>query len=168
MAYLNNYQSMLEIGSGFSTMWYSQFVNSYVSIEHDKMWGAKVEKMIADTPGQRNISYHVTPVEGWDFNLGDGNEQQFKPYLDKIDEVSRGRTWDVSLGGDVFIVHRPFKGRFFFGNNPPLLCSGGKINTWSGDAYGFEGGEAPFFFASRFFPPTLFERKSYQIKLSLF
>eukprot|EP01024_Parvocaulis_polyphysoides_P040262 TRINITY_DN3658_c0_g2_i3.p2 TRINITY_DN3658_c0_g2~~TRINITY_DN3658_c0_g2_i3.p2 ORF type:complete len:134 (-),score=20.00 TRINITY_DN3658_c0_g2_i3:1112-1489(-) len=61
------------------------------------MWGAKVEKMIADTPGQRNISYHVTPVEGWDFNLGDGNEQQFKPYLDKIDEVSRGRTWDVVL-----------------------------------------------------------------------
>eukprot|EP01025_Chloroclados_australasicus_P016229 TRINITY_DN18062_c0_g1_i10.p8 TRINITY_DN18062_c0_g1~~TRINITY_DN18062_c0_g1_i10.p8 ORF type:complete len:170 (+),score=12.87 TRINITY_DN18062_c0_g1_i10:917-1426(+) len=96
MSYLNKNVSMLEIGSGYSTLWYSQFVGSYVSIEHDAAWHAKVKQMIAQTPGERNISYNVSPVQ-WSWGQGEGSEKDFKDYLDKIDVLSKGRKWDVVL-----------------------------------------------------------------------
>ncbi len=34
--YLQPGKVMLEWGSGFSTLWFSQFVGQYYSIEHDK------------------------------------------------------------------------------------------------------------------------------------
>eukprot|EP01025_Chloroclados_australasicus_P008299 TRINITY_DN1290_c0_g3_i1.p4 TRINITY_DN1290_c0_g3~~TRINITY_DN1290_c0_g3_i1.p4 ORF type:complete len:255 (-),score=12.98 TRINITY_DN1290_c0_g3_i1:1831-2529(-) len=95
-AYLNKSQSMLEVGSGYSTLWFSQFVGSYVSIEHDAIWYRKVRQMLAKTAGTRNISYNVAPVK-WDWSQGEGDEKSFRDYLDKIDELSEGRKWDIVL-----------------------------------------------------------------------
>eukprot|EP01026_Neomeris_dumetosa_P075986 TRINITY_DN810_c0_g2_i1.p1 TRINITY_DN810_c0_g2~~TRINITY_DN810_c0_g2_i1.p1 ORF type:complete len:223 (-),score=22.51 TRINITY_DN810_c0_g2_i1:236-904(-) len=102
-AYLTPETEMLEVGSGFSTMWYSQFVKSYVSVEHDQKWGESVEKMLRDTPGERNVSYHVAPVS--EYESKDGDEVEFKVYLDKIDEVSQGRKWDVVLDDGRARIH---------------------------------------------------------------
>eukprot|EP01023_Acetabularia_acetabulum_P066775 TRINITY_DN9066_c0_g1_i2.p1 TRINITY_DN9066_c0_g1~~TRINITY_DN9066_c0_g1_i2.p1 ORF type:complete len:243 (-),score=30.49 TRINITY_DN9066_c0_g1_i2:1762-2490(-) len=96
-AFLDKSKNMLEVGSGYSTLWYSQFVKSYTSIEHDQGWFEKVQQLIKSSAGNRNISYHVAPVSDWDWNQGDGSPEQFKVYLDKIDEVSKGRKWDIVL-----------------------------------------------------------------------
>lgn len=37
-SYLEPTDVMMEWGSGRSTLWYSQFVKEYYSIEHDKGW----------------------------------------------------------------------------------------------------------------------------------
>eukprot|EP01026_Neomeris_dumetosa_P029138 TRINITY_DN2361_c0_g1_i4.p1 TRINITY_DN2361_c0_g1~~TRINITY_DN2361_c0_g1_i4.p1 ORF type:complete len:664 (-),score=95.39 TRINITY_DN2361_c0_g1_i4:365-2356(-) len=95
-AYLEPHMSMLEVGSGYSTMWYSQFVDQYVSIEHDAKWHESVKQMLASTPGKRNVSYNVVPIN-WPLSKGEGDEATFTAYLDKIDEVSQGRQWDVVL-----------------------------------------------------------------------
>eukprot|EP01023_Acetabularia_acetabulum_P053648 TRINITY_DN600_c0_g1_i2.p1 TRINITY_DN600_c0_g1~~TRINITY_DN600_c0_g1_i2.p1 ORF type:complete len:149 (+),score=18.12 TRINITY_DN600_c0_g1_i2:298-744(+) len=85
---------MLEVGSGYSTLWYSQFVKSYVSIEHDQAWYQIVNKLIQD--GNRNISYNLAAVE-WPSNSVEAIEVQFQDYLNKVEEVSQGRLWDVVL-----------------------------------------------------------------------
>eukprot|EP01025_Chloroclados_australasicus_P064944 TRINITY_DN876_c0_g4_i1.p2 TRINITY_DN876_c0_g4~~TRINITY_DN876_c0_g4_i1.p2 ORF type:complete len:228 (+),score=20.80 TRINITY_DN876_c0_g4_i1:94-777(+) len=96
MSYLKDDSDLLEVGSGYSTLWYSQFVRSYVSIEHDLEWYTKILQKINEIPGKRNITYHSAPVE-WDLKNGDGTEEAFAVYLNKIDEVSHGRLWDVVL-----------------------------------------------------------------------
>eukprot|EP01025_Chloroclados_australasicus_P011301 TRINITY_DN14897_c0_g1_i1.p1 TRINITY_DN14897_c0_g1~~TRINITY_DN14897_c0_g1_i1.p1 ORF type:complete len:226 (+),score=16.47 TRINITY_DN14897_c0_g1_i1:117-794(+) len=97
MAYLHKNISMLEVGSGYSTLWYSQFVGSYVSVEHDAAWYNKVKKMIDQQTSQnRNISYNLAAVN-WSWSKGEGSEKEFGVYLDKIEELSQGRKWDVVL-----------------------------------------------------------------------
>ena len=36
--HLDPNDTMLEWGSGYSTLWFSQFVREYYSIEHDEGW----------------------------------------------------------------------------------------------------------------------------------
>ena len=37
-SHLTPEDTMLEFGAGYSTMWFSQFVKEYYSIEHNETW----------------------------------------------------------------------------------------------------------------------------------
>lgn len=41
---------MLEWGTGYSTLWYSQFVSKYYSIEHDATWYNTIHSNITQLP----------------------------------------------------------------------------------------------------------------------
>ena len=78
-SYLKNDMTMLEWGSGGSTLYFPKFVESYHSIEHDQGWYDKIKPQISDNvdyyhvpssvPWERpsdwrdNPAHHNTPVE---------------------------------------------------------------------------------------------------------
>ena len=47
--YLTPTTIMLEYGSGGSTLYFSQYVKEYYSIEHDKLWYNKIKAQISNT-----------------------------------------------------------------------------------------------------------------------
>ena len=55
-SHLNNQMTMLEWGSGGSTLYFSKFVKNYHSIEHDQEWYDKIKPQIDD-----NVIYHHIP-----------------------------------------------------------------------------------------------------------
>ena len=85
-------QDVLEWGSGGSTLFYSKFVKSWNSIEHDLAWAKQVsQKKIP------NVVYHSVPVE-WDISkwcCSDGTYEEFKEYVEY--PKSLNRKFDVVL-----------------------------------------------------------------------
>ena len=61
--YLRPEHNVLEWGSGGSTAFYSQFVKSWNSIEHDEQWAKKVE--IYRKEHLQNVVLHTVPVHSW-------------------------------------------------------------------------------------------------------
>lgn len=63
---------MLEYGSGKSTLWFSQFVRKYYSIEHDLEWGKTLQDALK-TNQYGNVEYLMVPVpaghKGWKGDL---------------------------------------------------------------------------------------------------
>ena len=76
--------SMLEWGSGFSTLWYSQFVKDYYSIEHHQEWYQNVQQLLKDHNASR-IHYTLSHVpdghKGWPGGYDEGNKEQFMEYI---------------------------------------------------------------------------------------
>ena len=56
--YLNNKDKVLEWGAGGSTLYFSNIVSSYVSIEHDKLWYNKLTSQINDNVELLYVSTH--------------------------------------------------------------------------------------------------------------
>ncbi len=46
---------MLEWGSGYSTLWFSQFVGEYFAIEHNREWHQTIAPNVSDLPNVRLI-----------------------------------------------------------------------------------------------------------------
>jgi precorrin-6B methylase 2 len=53
---------LLEIGSGRSTIWYAERVRSVVSIESDRDWYDRAQRML-DDGGVTNVDLRLTPTE---------------------------------------------------------------------------------------------------------
>ena len=87
-SHLKPSHNMLEWGSGFSTLWYSQFVNNYYSIEHHQEWHQNVEQLLLDNNNSR-IHYKLSHVpdghKGWPGGYEEGTEEQFKEYIHAVD-----------------------------------------------------------------------------------
>ena len=85
-------QDVLEWGSGGSTLFYSKFVKSWNTIEHDLAWAKQVSKKKIP-----NVVYHSVPVT-WD-TVGrwpdDGDYETFKDYVEF--PKSLNRQFDVVL-----------------------------------------------------------------------
>ena len=56
--YLNDKDKVLEWGAGGSTLYFSNIVSSYVSIEHDKLWYDKLTSQINDNVELLYVSTH--------------------------------------------------------------------------------------------------------------
>lgn len=87
--WISGKESFLEWGSGGSTLYYSQFVDHYVSIEHDEGWFNKTKEII-EHRGLDNIEYHFVPT----------NEIKFDDKLDTaaIDLLSKSYNYKVESG----------------------------------------------------------------------
>ena len=77
---------MLEWGSGASTLWYSQFVKQYYSIEHTAEWYDKVSPRLPS-----NVKYHLSEVrpgyKGWPGGFSGGSQEQFANYIDEVHKL---------------------------------------------------------------------------------
>jgi len=81
--YLKPNFNVLEWGSGGSTAFYSQFVKSWVTVEHDPIWAEKVQKYI-DTH-LSNVVLHLVPVKSWSLDpvyKNDGTIKDFARYVE--------------------------------------------------------------------------------------
>ena len=89
-AYLNKSQTMLEYGSGYSTLYFSQLVHSYYSIEHNRDWYNRLRNLIDRSPKLYSAirRYVLVPVEpgykGWAGGFAEGTRQQFELYVTAI------------------------------------------------------------------------------------
>ena len=74
--------SVLEYGAGGSTTFFSQFVKSWVSVEHDTAWAVNVSQMLSELPWGDRVTVHTvqpdTPYEG---GFAEGTEEQFRSYI---------------------------------------------------------------------------------------
>eukprot|EP00884_Botryococcus_braunii_P019139 jgi/Botrbrau1/5909/Bobra.0366s0085.2 len=85
-SFLDENNTMLEYGSGFSTLWFSQFVKSYYSIEHARDWYTRIKEKIHSLP---NVQYKLAAVDpgykGWQGGFSEGNYEQFEEYIKAVD-----------------------------------------------------------------------------------
>eukprot|EP00884_Botryococcus_braunii_P003682 jgi/Botrbrau1/13314/Bobra.0315s0012.1 len=85
-SYLDENNTMLEYGSGYSTLWFSQFVKYYYSIEHARDWFDIVKAEIRSLP---NVEYRLAAVDpgyrGWPGGFSEGNYEQFEEYIKAVD-----------------------------------------------------------------------------------
>ena len=59
-SFLNSTHKMLEWGSGYSTLWFSQFVDKYYAIEHDRTWHQTIAANLSALP---NVELTLAAVE---------------------------------------------------------------------------------------------------------
>lgn len=85
-SYLDENNTMLEYGSGYSTLWFSQFVKSYYSIEHARDWYNMIRAEINSLP---NVQYKLAAVDpgyrGWPGGFSEGTYEQFEEYIKAVD-----------------------------------------------------------------------------------
>ncbi len=104
--YLKSTDQMLEWGSGGSTMYYSQFVQKYVSVEHNPDWYAKMSSQVPSNVilnfvpmnGSKYTDYIMLPkILGWQYDriLVDGRQRV------ACADVAR----DILLPGGTMFVH---------------------------------------------------------------
>jgi predicted SAM-dependent methyltransferase len=108
---LKNANSYLEIGSGFSTIWSSQFVPKIVSVEARKKWYWNVKNLMQKLE-INNVEYHLLEpedcayyedgIEKWvkrDSPEGSdyGKTEEFTGQLKGIDELLNRHSFDVVL-----------------------------------------------------------------------
>jgi hypothetical protein len=86
-SFLDENTTMLEYGSGFSTLWFSQFVKSYYSIEHSREWYDLVSPQISVLA---NVQYKLAAVDpgykGWAGGFSEGTYEQFEDYIKTADK----------------------------------------------------------------------------------
>lgn len=93
-SYLNRSHTMLEYGSGYSTLYFAQFVASYYSIEHDRRWYTTLSKMIrrSSSLSSKIKQYKLVSVEpgykGWPGGFEEGNREQFDAYIKAVHSFS--------------------------------------------------------------------------------
>jgi hypothetical protein len=96
----------LEIGSGYSTIWTSQFVDYVVSIEARKFWFDLVSKLLRRFMIENVTLFHWQPEscaydktgnEKWPFRGDYGYVEEFSSYLQKIKVLLDKEDFDVVL-----------------------------------------------------------------------
>ena len=88
--HLNKSHTMLEYGSGYSTLYFSEFVASYYSVEHHREWYSKIRTIIDRSPDRFSTIKNYTLVavdpgyNGWLGGFAEGNRDQFDRYIRSI------------------------------------------------------------------------------------
>ena len=100
--YLNNKDKVLEWGAGGSTLYFSNIVSSYVSIEHDKLWYNKLTPQINDNVELLCVSTHDEKFDDkLDKNAFDilrGDESWYKKNGNKEIYEKDGKTYWTTRG----------------------------------------------------------------------
>jgi hypothetical protein len=78
--YLNPNMTMLEWGSGGSTLEFSKLVKEYISIEHDHAWYLKIKKEL-NNRNLNNVDYHYIPND-LPRSYPHTKEEEFRSYID--------------------------------------------------------------------------------------
>ena len=85
--HLNKSHTMLEYGSGYSTLYFSAFVAAYYSVEHHRQWFSKIRSIIDRSPDGFSTIKNYTLVavdpgyKGWPGGFSEGNREQFDRYI---------------------------------------------------------------------------------------
>jgi len=85
---------VLEYGSGGSTTFFSQFVKSWTSMEHDSNWEPKVKNTLKKLPWGNKVSLYLVPRDMPSKSF-EGNEEEYRSYIDK--PASLGRKFDLII-----------------------------------------------------------------------
>lgn len=93
---LSNY-IMLEYGAGGSTLFFSKFVDKYISIEHDASWIEKIKNNLIE-PSNIQIHHCATnnPIQ---LPVWQGSEEDFKNYINYVDEIQYKKYDAVLIDG---------------------------------------------------------------------
>jgi hypothetical protein len=103
--------NLLEIGSGYSTLWFSQFVCHIVSVESRKEWFDKITDLLNYNKISTVQLYHFPPetsaydeqgLEKWNNrNTSEGSDygtaEEFSGYLHGIEELVSNNKFDIIL-----------------------------------------------------------------------
>jgi len=120
---------VLEYGSGGSTTFFSQFVKSWTSMEHDGNWVPKVKNTLKMLPWANKVTLHHVardlPTKSFE-----GSEEEYRSYIDK--PASFGRQFDLVIDDG--------RARVGVGRgvvNHKLLATGGRliIHDWERPEY---------------------------------
>jgi len=120
---------VLEYGSGGSTTFFSQFVRSWTSMEHDSNWEPKVRNTLKKLPWGDRVTLYMVPRDMPSKSF-EGNEEEYRSYIDK--PASLGRKFDLIVDDG---RARVGVGRGVVKHN--LLAPGGRmmIHDWERKEY---------------------------------
>lgn len=84
----------------YLTLWYSQFVKKYYSIEHHRPW---LESVQDQARGKHNIVHVLSEVsdghKGWGGGIEEGTFQQFETYIEAVDTLGIDKLDHVLIDG---------------------------------------------------------------------
>lgn len=86
--------NVLEYGSGGSTTFFSQFVKSWTSMEHDSRWEPMVKDTLKMLPWGKKVSHYLVQVDMPSKSF-EGTEEEYRSYIDK--PASLGRQFDLII-----------------------------------------------------------------------
>jgi len=120
---------VLEYGSGGSTTFFSQFVKSWTSMEHDSNWEPKVKNTLKMLPWGEKVTHYLVQVDMPSKSF-EGTEEEYRSYIDK--PASLGRQFDLIIDDG--------RARVGVGRgvvNHKLLAPGGRfiIHDWERKEY---------------------------------
>eukprot|EP01079_Euglenida_sp_SAG-EU17-18_P008928 gene8928-1600_t len=96
--FLEPHHTMLEWGSGGSTILNSALVGQLYSVEHNQEW-CKLVQCLLGALNITNVKYYCSPVapgtNGWKGGFTEGTRSQFKDYVSMVHRFNR--TWDRVL-----------------------------------------------------------------------
>lgn len=95
-SYLGKGFTMLEYGSGGSTICFPQHVARYISIEHDRSW---MDKLIATGLVPANVELHHCPSTAKKLPVWRGSEEEFRDYINYVDKIGIKRYDAVLIDG---------------------------------------------------------------------
>jgi len=78
---------VLEYGSGGSTTFFSQFVDQWVSMEHDTNWAPKVRSVLPTLPWSDKVRLLVVPRD-LPTESFEGTPEEYRSYIDKPAELA--------------------------------------------------------------------------------
>ena len=86
-SFLNESHTMLEYGSGYSTLYFSQFVGAYYSIEHNQAWYTTIHDIVrrSSSLSSKIKQYKLVRIDpgykGWGGGFEEGTREQFDAYI---------------------------------------------------------------------------------------
>ena len=93
-SYLKPEHIMLEYGAGGSTIYFSQFVKKYISIEHDKQWVSNLKN--SKLLNNNTEIYYCPPNTQIKLPVWTGSEKDFYNYINYIDKIDN-KKYDIVL-----------------------------------------------------------------------
>ena len=95
-SYLDSTHLMLEYGAGGSTIYFSQYVKKYISIEHDINWITKLKEQ--KLPSNVEL-YYCAPNNNLQLPVWEGKYQDFENYINYVDLLPYKRYDRVLIDG---------------------------------------------------------------------
>lgn len=138
-SFLNKEQSMLEWGSGASTLWFHRYVDQYYSIEHDKAWYNKTLTAVRDL---HNVHYQLASVapgfrgwgEGWNYQFyAPGTYFQFEHYVRAIDIFSVSSIDRVLVDGRARVACAVYALRYLHQDSVVFLHNYAAPQNWDNE-----------------------------------
>mmetsp|Transcript_7513 Transcript_7513/g.19282 ORF Transcript_7513/g.19282 Transcript_7513/m.19282 type:complete len:289 (+) Transcript_7513:258-1124(+) len=136
-SFLNGEQSMLEWGSGASTIWFHRLVGEYYSIEHDAGWWNHTRAAIEGLP---NVHYQLSSVSpgfrdwgnGWGHTFyAPGNYHQFEDYVHAVDNFNVTTFDRVLVDGRARVACSVYVLRHLHQNSAVFLHNYGAPQNWA-------------------------------------
>jgi predicted O-methyltransferase YrrM len=96
LQFLNRDQSILEIGGGKSTIFFSRLVKKVTTLEHNEEWFYRIKEMVTEVKNNHSCEFHLVLPNYLHQGLNPAEPGQFDNYVDFLSTLEK-KSFDLVL-----------------------------------------------------------------------